>query len=192
MTSSIKKSTSSALLLLSGPDIKILKSINHDKSFPSYQGRISQIGSFDVNQKNNQINTTDTSPSSSITGIRILLVDDEPDIARLFKLALERNGYAVDVFNDPILALSDYKTGMYSLLLFDLKMPKMNGFELYQRIKDKEDANNTGVKICFITAFEEYYRELQESFPNLEIDCFIRKPISIDELVKVVKTKLNS
>jgi CheY-like chemotaxis protein len=94
-------------------------------------------------------------------------------------LALERNGLAVDVFNDPILALSDYKTGMYSMLLFDLKMPKMNGFELYQRIKDKEDANNTGVKVCFITAFEEYYRELQESFPNLEIDCFIRKPISI-------------
>jgi CheY-like chemotaxis protein len=192
MTCSIKKSTSPLLLLLSSPDIKILKSINQDKSFPSYQKRISQIGSFDVNQKNNQINTTDRSPSCSITGIRILLVDDEPDIARLFKLALEHNGLVVDDFNDPILALSNYKTGVYSLLLLDLKMPKMNGFELYKKIKDKEDANNGGVKVCFITAFEEYYREFQESFPNLEIDCFITKPISINELVKVVKTKLNS
>jgi two-component system, OmpR family, response regulator ChvI len=130
--------------------------------------------------------------SSSISSNRVLLVDDEPDIARLFKLGLELNGIVVDTFNDPIVALSNYKAGVYNLLLLDLKMPKMNGFELYKKIKDKEDRNNRGVKVCFITAFEEYYREFQESFPNLEIDCFIRKPISIDELVKVVKTKLNS
>ena len=130
--------------------------------------------------------------SSSISPNKILLVDDEPDIARLFKLGLEHNGIIVDVFTDPTVALSNYKTGFYSLLLLDLKMPKMNGFELYQKIKDKEDSKNRAVKVCFITAYEEYYREFQESFPNIDIDCFIRKPISIYELVKAVKTKLNS
>jgi response regulator RpfG family c-di-GMP phosphodiesterase len=68
----------------------------------------------------------------------------------------------------------------------------MNGFELYQKIKDKEDPKNRDVKVIFITAYEEYFSEFQETFSNLDIDCFVRKPISIDELVKIVKTKLNS
>jgi len=130
--------------------------------------------------------------SPSISTNKILLVDDEPDIARLFKLVLELNGIIVDVFTDPIVALSNYKTGFYSLLLLDLKMSKMNGFELYRKIKDKEDPKNRDVKVIFITAYEEYFREFQESFSNLDIDCFVRKPISIDKLVKTVKTKLNS
>ena len=124
---------------------------------------------------------------------RILIVDDEPDIASLFKLGLEHSGeFEVDVYNDPIAALSNYRPGVYDLLLLDIKMPKMNGLELYQKINEKyKGKENGGVKVCFVTAFEEYFKEFERVFPNLEIDCFIKKPVSIDKLVEVVKTKLD-
>ena len=124
---------------------------------------------------------------------RILIVDDEPDITRLFKLGLEYEGeFEVDIYNNPIAALSNYRPGLYDLLLLDIRMPKMNGLELYQNIREKyKGKENGGVKVCFMTAFEEYYKEFERLFPNLELDCFIRKPVSMDKLVGVVKTKLN-
>lgn len=123
---------------------------------------------------------------------RILIVDDEPDIARLFKLSLERSGgFEADVYNDPITALSNYRPGVYDLLLLDVKMPKMNGLELYQKISEKHKEENEVVKVCFITAFEEYYNEFERLFPDLKTNCFIRKPISIDKLVEIVKMKLD-
>ena len=70
---------------------------------------------------------------------RILIVDDEIDITTAFKLGLEEAvELQVDVYNDPLLALSDYEPGIYDLLLLDIKMPKMDGFEVYKKIKDKE------------------------------------------------------
>jgi two-component SAPR family response regulator len=66
-------------------------------------------------------------------------------------------------------------------------MDQMTGFELFQKIRDKDEK----VKVCFITAFEEYHKRFQETFPNLEVDCFIRKPILSYELVKIIKAKLN-
>ena len=69
----------------------------------------------------------------------------------------------------------------------------MNGLELYQSIIEKDKEGNGGeIKVCFITAFEEPYNEFKRLFPKLQIDCFIRKPISIDKLVETVKTKLDS
>jgi len=65
-----------------------------------------------------------------------LVVDDEVDITTVFKLGLEEADLQVDVYNDPLLALSDYKPDTYDLLLFDIRMPGMNGFELYRKIKD--------------------------------------------------------
>ena len=78
-------------------------------------------------------------PSISSQKKRILVVDDEVDITTIFKLVLEKVNLHVDVYNDPLLALSDYKAGMYDLLLFDIRMPGMNGFELYRKIKDIEE-----------------------------------------------------
>ena len=120
---------------------------------------------------------------------RILIVDDEPDIANLYKLSLERDGFVVDVFNDSLLALSSYKAGTYDLLLLDVNMPRMNGFELYQEILSRHLDNN--VKVCFITAFDDYHNEFKKLFPDLkDADYFIRKPVELEVLTKRVKSKL--
>src|SRR5215212_9364625 len=118
---------------------------------------------------------------------RLLLVDDEQDVAYTFRIALEDKGFVVDTFNDPQEALSNFADGLYDLLLIDIKMPKMNGFELYQKIEKIDNK----AKVCFITAFEVYYRALLEEFPDLDQKCFIQKPISIDELVKRIQKELN-
>ena len=118
----------------------------------------------------------------------ILIVDDEIDITLAFKKGLESNGFSVDIYNDPIAALLNFKSDFYDLLLVDVRMPKMNGFELYQEI-EKVDKKT---KVCFITAFEVYYNALREIFPTLEVGCFIRKPIEIDDLVKRINAEIHS
>lgn len=118
----------------------------------------------------------------------ILLVDDEEDITKLFKKGLERVGFIVDTYNDPLQSLSNYRAGVYDLLLLDIKMPEMNGFELYKRIRQIDDK----IKVCFISAFEEYYDEFRKTFPDLkDKECFIRKPIGVTDLIKSVKSHLN-
>ena len=118
---------------------------------------------------------------------RILIVDDEPDIANLYKLSLECDGFVVDTFNDPLLVLSNYRAGIYDLLLIDIKMPQMNGFELYQKLRNVGD----NPKVCFITAFEEFNKQFRELFPNLkEKVSFLRKPIELDYLSSVIKSEL--
>ena len=118
---------------------------------------------------------------------KILIVDDDSDITLAFKKGLENDGFNVDVFNDPQEALSNFEASKYDLLLLDIRMPKMNGFELYKEM-DKIDND---VKVCFITAFEVYYEALREVFPSMEVECFIRKPIEIGNLVKRIKNELN-
>ncbi len=119
---------------------------------------------------------------------RILLVDDEPDIALAFKIGLEDNGFVVDAFNDPELASANFKDGLYDLLLLDIKMPKMNGIEFYQRMKEIDKK----VKVCFITASEIHYYEkiTKELLPTLGARRLIRKPIKIEDLVKDLKQVL--
>lgn len=126
------------------------------------------------------------SANASTKSKRILLVDDEPDVTISLKMGLEGKGYRVDVFNDPGKALANFKVGVYNLVLLDIKMPKMNGFQLYEEL-EKLDKK---VKVCFITAFEVYYRSLRELFPQIDIDCFIKKPIDSEELVKRIRAEL--
>jgi DNA-binding response OmpR family regulator len=115
-----------------------------------------------------------------------LLVDDEHDITFSLRIGLENNGFAVDAFNDPQEALSNFRAGLYDLLLIDVKMPKMNGFELYREIEKIDNK----AKVCFITAFEVYYKSLRELFPTMNVDCYIKKPITTDELVERIKMEL--
>jgi CheY-like chemotaxis protein len=117
---------------------------------------------------------------------RILVVDDEPDLTYTLKLGLENTGsFEVDAFNDPELALSAFKPGNYDFLLIDIRMPKMSGYDLYDKIR----AIDNKVKSCFITAYEINYQALREQFPLLKMECYA-KPLEIDDLVRKINEEL--
>ena len=121
---------------------------------------------------------------------RIMLVDDEKDILSTVKRGLESNNtFKVDTFPSGEAALQAFEShpeNYYDLVITDIRMPKMNGFELYREVKKKSG----DVRICFFTAFEVYYDEFRKMFPNLEVKCFIRKPITINDLVTHINTEL--
>jgi two-component system, OmpR family, response regulator ChvI len=99
---------------------------------------------------------------------RILIVDDEPDITLSLGIGLEQYGFEVQVFNDAKEALSNFTANYYDLLLFDINMPKMNGFELYKEIEKLDNK----VRVCFMTAFELYLDEFKRLFPKFSLSCF--------------------
>jgi two-component system, OmpR family, response regulator ChvI len=122
---------------------------------------------------------------------RILVIDDEKDNASVFSIALEDTGlYEVNSFINPISALSSFRPNAYDLAILDIKMPKMNGYELYEKIKNIDDK----IKVCFLTAFGEgYHEEFKRRFQGQRADNssathvhFLRKPITIDDLVEKV------
>jgi DNA-binding response OmpR family regulator len=114
---------------------------------------------------------------------RILFVDDEYDNSLMFKIGLKDAGFEVDAYSDPELALSAFKPNYYDLLIFGIKMPKMDGYELYDKIRKKDDK----VKVCFLTASVEYKEEHRQNFLSSgSASCFLIKPITIDDLVKEV------
>lgn len=120
---------------------------------------------------------------------RIFIVDDEPDLASICKMVLEDEGYEVDEFTDSLLALSKFKPGVYELLILDIKMPDMDGFDLYKKIKELD--NN--VKVCFLTASEMYYENYRsKEYSLIEEELFIHKPIENDELINKIKKIMNS
>jgi two-component system response regulator ChvI len=97
-------------------------------------------------------------------------------------MVLEDNGFVVDSYTDPTLALSNFKPGLYDLLLLDIRMPKINGFDLYQKMK-KIDNN---VKTCFLTASELFYEEYRkvDAYPRIYKEKFIQKPVRSEELIR--------
>jgi DNA-binding response OmpR family regulator len=118
---------------------------------------------------------------------KILIVDDEPDVNLALKIALEGNSFEVDAFNDALSVLENFRKGLYDLLILDIKMPKMNGFQLYREIKKIDDK----VKVCFLTAGEMYYGTYADIFNKLDTNCFIRKPIENQELLKHLNEIIN-
>jgi CheY-like chemotaxis protein len=121
---------------------------------------------------------------------RILLIDDEPDIIYSIKKVLEGNGFVVDSYIDPTLALSNFKPGLYDLLLLDIKMPKMNGLDLHQKMKEID----SNAKICFLTASELFYEEYRrlDAYPRLDKAYFIQKPFSSEYLIHTLNEILHS
>ena len=114
---------------------------------------------------------------------KILIVDDEDDITLSFKRILEIHGFEVDAFNDSKLALSKFKVNYYDIALLDIKMPNIDGFDLYKKIKEMDD----NIKICFLTASEAYYQQFREKdYHELSRDLFIQKPIELEELLKKI------
>jgi DNA-binding response OmpR family regulator len=119
---------------------------------------------------------------------RIMLVDDEPDINSALRVVLKRAGFDVVTFDDPVAALENFKARSYDLCILDIKMPKMDGLDVYQKIKDLDG----DVKVCFLTASELYFERFREGkYPILDKDLFIRKPIANAELLKKINSILN-
>ena len=121
---------------------------------------------------------------------KILFVDDEPDIVYSIKRVLEANGFVVDSYTDPTLALSNFKPRLYDLLILDIKMPKISGLDLYQKMKDID----SNVKICFLTASELFYEEYRrlDAYPSLDKAYFIQKPFRSEDLIHKLKDILYS
>ena len=113
-----------------------------------------------------------------------MLVDDEVDVARSFSLAFQKDGFVVDTYNDPIKALSNFKTDLYDIVLLDIRLPNMDGFELYEKIRNIDKR----VKVCFMSAFPMNYLALREQ--GLQIECIISKPIRIKDLVRRINAEL--
>ena len=129
---------------------------------------------------------------STTIGKKLLIVDDEPDITFTIKSILEENGFKVDSFTDPISALDNYQINFYDLVILDIKMPKMDGFQLYTKIREKDPK----IKICFLTASEMFYEKFRKSrFEFGRIigeDYFIQKPISAEGLIDHLSRIINN
>ena len=123
--------------------------------------------------------------------VRVMVVDDEKDILRIIKRDLEiTNEFQVEIFSSGIEALTAFKNhelGYYDVIITDIRMPKMNGFDLYRQIKEI----NPDTKIAFITAFEINKDEFNKVLPSIEVKDFIIKPIDMDDLIFKIKSMIS-
>src|SRR5262245_6803147 len=138
------------------------------------------VASEGLNYRNSDIRYDSISaglPSSKKTHlnqIRILVVDDDTDTALHFKNGLERYGFYVEGHIDTSEALSVFKRDYCDLLLIDIRVVEMSGFELYKRIREKDKK----AKVCFTTSFPNYYESLKGDYPEIDSTCLIPKPIT--------------
>jgi DNA-binding response OmpR family regulator len=130
---------------------------------------------------------TDAGASGGSAKKKIMLVDDEKDIAMVLKSGLERHGFDVEVYNSPFDALSQFRPGSYDMLLLDIRMPGMSGFELYEEIK-KLDRN---VKVRMISAFEVHEDESKKYFSGEGTDQIIKKPVTVRALAGIIDSELS-
>jgi DNA-binding response OmpR family regulator len=125
---------------------------------------------------------------------RILIVDDDPDITFTFKKAFDeanriggnKSSFHVSTYNDPIIALSEFKPDFYDLLLVDINMPKMNGFDFCVKVLGID----INPRVCFMSSGLINQEALREQYPSLSIGCFIRKPVTIENIARRVKAEL--
>jgi DNA-binding response OmpR family regulator len=126
---------------------------------------------------------------------RILIIDDDPDTTFTFKSGIEDSNNSskhnkrieVITYNEPLKALSEFKPHFYDLLLVDINLPQMNGFELSEKML-KIDIN---VKVCFMSAGGVNREAIREIYPAISFGCFIKKPVTIDYLIKRIMAELD-
>src|SRR5215469_2829141 len=126
---------------------------------------------------------------------RILIVDDDADLTTTFKAAIEdcndgndaNKRIEVYTANDPVVALSEFKPNFYDLLLVDINMPRLNGFELCEKILTIDII----VRVSLMSSGEVNWEALREMYPTRQEGCFIRKPITIDSLLKRIRSELD-
>ena len=123
---------------------------------------------------------------------RIMIVDACDDVNLTFKVVLSESDrrLRVQAFTDPVDVLREFKPDFYHLVIIDILLPNMNGFELYDKLR-KLDSK---VKICFMTTGSEIFLKefIKEAFPELDPNCFISKPIANEDLLKRVQEALES
>jgi DNA-binding response OmpR family regulator len=118
------------------------------------------------------------------------VVDDEQDLTFTLKAILDETGsFQVETFTNPILALSEFKAGVYDLAVLDIRMPEMNGFQLCRKLRGMDNK----LKICFLTAAELlYYQETDSDvIDDLGIGCFVSKPVDNEDFVKNIEAILS-
>ena len=122
---------------------------------------------------------------------RIMVVYDDVDLDETYKLILESDGFSVETFDNPFGALEAFRQkpeDTFDLMLIDLDMLGMNGAELYREMMN---SNKKMPNVCFITGYPTFYDILKESFPEIDVRCFIRKPVDKDELLIHIKNEIN-
>lgn len=118
---------------------------------------------------------------------RILLVDDDADTTNVMKRGLELAMFQVDLYRTGKEALENFRPGVYGLLLLDVRLPDINGFDLYEKLRTKD----LEAKVCFVTAFDvEYSDTFRELYKHLNPHCFVPKPVSLQDLVRIVRKEL--
>lgn len=141
--------------------------------------------------------TTKTPPPSSSSAAvqaetpraalaRILVVDDEKDIANLLKIELDHTGFATEVAYRPSEALEKFRAGRFDLLVVDVKMPGMDGFALYEKLSGLDPA----IRVCFLTAFSGLSDVVRQRFPRLQEGCVIEKPVTRQKVLRAVAKAL--
>jgi CheY-like chemotaxis protein len=121
---------------------------------------------------------------------RILIVDEEKDVGGTFEAMLKNHGFDIDYFTDPVQALEKFKPNLYDLTILDIKMPEINGFELYDKLKSRDPK----IKTLFITALnsvESYNTHNSKVYPLKGKRHFMAKPVSRKELLEQVYSMIN-
>ena len=127
---------------------------------------------------------------------RILIIDDDPDITFTFKEGIEDHSnknnadnkrIEVRTYNDPLHALSTFEPNLYDLLLIDINLPGINGFQLCEKILEID----INVRVCFMSSGEINCEALREIYPTISLGCFVKKPVTMDYLIERIKAELD-
>lgn len=121
----------------------------------------------------------------------IAIVDDEKDLLFVYRKALELHNFKVVAFDNPLLALNEFRENheKYYLVITDVRMPEVSGFQLINEIKSIDPL----IKVCLISAYDISDLELSENIDKgIEIEGSFRKPIALIDLINVIKKILEN
>ena len=114
---------------------------------------------------------------------RVMVIDNQADLARAFKVGLKSSDIEADAYTDPLQAIKDFQPDKYDLVLLDIHMPAIDGFDVYRELKRID----SDVPICFLTAFDFKEAEFKRLFPDANVDRVLRKPITMSNLLEEVR-----
>jgi CheY-like chemotaxis protein len=116
---------------------------------------------------------------------RILLAEDDPVIRQLLGKMLQRSNYTLDFAEDGRKAIELWEKGGYDLVLMDVQMPRLNGFEATRAIREKEQECGGHTPIVAMTAHAR--KEDEESCLAAGMDAYISKPIDIKKSIQLIE-----